>query len=174
MLFPETVRISAADRPQIRIPEGHFDECFAVDLTNDRLEGEFLGRKFDVVIFSEVIEHLMMHPTKVIRFLLRHLTENGVIVLTTPNLFSHNKLCNISQRRSPLHPYPAAYTRNDAPHFHVREFSMGDLLEMIDEAGGRPSAFFFSSCWDDNRTVHTAPAHELGNLFVVFGVKPSS
>jgi hypothetical protein len=173
-LLSKIVNISAADRPQIRIPDGHFDECFAVDLTDDRLNEVSLGKQFHIIIFSEVIEHLMMHPVKVIRFLLQHLTDDGVIVLTTPNLFSRRKLSDISKRRSPLSPYPETYKHNDAPHFHVREFSMGDLLEMIDQAGGQPSAFFFSSCWDDDLTVRTAPAHELGNLFVVFGAKPSS
>jgi hypothetical protein len=74
----------------------------------------------------------------------------------------------IRQRRSPLPPYPLEYTQRDAPHFHIREYSMSDMLEMIETAGGKSRAFFFSPCWDEDAGKHI-PVEELGNLFIVFG-----
>jgi SAM-dependent methyltransferase len=166
-LFPES-RIAVADRPQVKIRGDRIDAVHAVDLLDDRLDEIDLERRFDIILFSEVIEHLQVHPANVARFLLRHLTDNGYVVLTTPNLFARGKLRLIAQRRSPLAPYPATYGQADRAHFHVREYGMGDLLAMIEAAGGHVSAFFFSACWDPPETRHAIPPHELGNLFVVF------
>jgi len=166
-LFPES-RVAVADRPGVKIRSDRFDEIHTVDLLDDRLDEIDLERRFDIIVFSEVIEHLQMHPTNVARFLLRHLTDNGYVVLTTPNLFARSKLRLIGQRRSPLPPYPPTYGQADSPHFHVREYGMGEMLSMIEAAGGNVSAFFFSACWDRPETRDAIPPHELGNLFVVF------
>jgi SAM-dependent methyltransferase len=166
-LFPES-RVAVADRPGVKIRSDRFDEIHTVDLLDDRLDEIDLERRFDIIVFSEVIEHLQTHPTNVARFLLRHLTDDGYVVLTTPNLFARSKLRLIGQRRSPLPPYPPTYGRADSPHFHVREYGMGEMLSMIEAAGGSISAFFFSACWDRPETRDAIPPHELGNLFVVF------
>jgi 2-polyprenyl-3-methyl-5-hydroxy-6-metoxy-1,4-benzoquinol methylase len=166
-LFPDA-RVAVADRPQVKIRSDRFDEIHAVDLLDDRLDEIDLERRFDIIVFSEVIEHLQVHPGNVARFLLRHLTDNGCVVLTTPNLFARGKLRLIAQRKSPLAPYPPTYGQADSAHFHVREYGMGELLAMIEAAGGHVSAFFFSACWDRPETRDAIPPHELGNLFVVF------
>jgi hypothetical protein len=124
--------------------------------------------RFDIIVFSEVIEHVMVHPVRILKFLLKHLELGGCVVLTTPNVFSRGRLDLIRQRRSPLPPYPLEYRQTDAPHFHIREYSMSDMLEMIETAGGKSRAFFFSSCWDEDAGKHI-PVEELGNLFIVFG-----
>lgn len=166
-LFPEA-RISIADRPGIRVRMDRFDEIHTVDLHDDHLNETDLGKRFDIIVFSEVIEHLQVHPGNVVRFLLRHLTDGGYVVLTTPNLFGHNKLRLIGQRKSPLPPYPSMYGQADSPHFHFREYGMGEMLSMIEAAGGSISAFFFSGCWDNPTTRDAIPPHELGNLFLLF------
>ncbi len=43
-----------------------------------------LGRQFDVIVFSEVIEHVAS-PVRALDNLLRHLSPEGCILLTTPN-----------------------------------------------------------------------------------------
>ena len=166
-LFPN-VRLSIADRPAIRVPANKFHRVLPVDLLDDSLDSIDLGAKFDIIVFSEVIEHVLVHPARVVRFLLRHLTPSGWIILTTPNLFSRRKLQLISRRRSPLPPCPATYKRGDPPHLHVREYSMGEMLAMIEQAGGKIEAFFFSGCWDTPKMRETLPPDELGNMFFLF------
>lgn len=160
--------VSVADRPYMKVPTAKFHSLLTVDLADDGLDDHDWGVRFDIIVFSEVIEHIMVHPVRIIKFLLKHLELGGCVVLTTPNVFSRDRLDLIRQRRSPLPPYPLAYTQTDAPHFHIREYSMSDMLEMIGTAGGKPKAFFFSPCWDkdDGRQI---PVEELGNLFIVFG-----
>jgi SAM-dependent methyltransferase len=172
-LFP-AVKVAVADRPQVREVQDAkhcFDAVYTVDLLDDQLDRLDLATRFDLIVFSEVIEHLQVHPSRVIAFLLKHLRDRGHVILTTPNLFSHAKLHQISQRKSPLLPFPADYTQAHAPHFHFREYSMGDMLSMIDAGGGRTTAFFFSGCWDEPAMRAVIPTHELGNMFLVFQKK---
>jgi 2-polyprenyl-3-methyl-5-hydroxy-6-metoxy-1,4-benzoquinol methylase len=172
-LFP-AVRLSVADRPAIRLPANKFHQTFVIDLLDDQLDSIDLNAKFDIIVFSEVLEHVLVHPTNVIKFLLKHLTPSGHIILTTPNLFSRGKLQLMSQRRTPLPPYPAIYKRVDAPHFHVREYCMGEMLSMIDEAGGNIEGFFFSGCWDSPTIREVTPSHELSNMCFIFCKRETS
>jgi len=47
-------------------------------------ETKYLGKKFDIIISSEVIEHLP-NPTKHIKNIAKHLKEKGILVISTPN-----------------------------------------------------------------------------------------
>lgn len=170
-IFP-MAKVSVGDRPQMNVPEGKFHQVLRADLEDDRLDEIDLGARFDIIVFAEVIEHLRMHPVKVIRFLLKHLTKSGHLIITTPNLFSRSKLREICNRRSPIPAYPLNYTQNDSPHFHFREYGLKDMLSMIDGAGGRLAAFYFSGCWDDPELRDSIPAHELGNMILLATAAP--
>jgi len=163
------ITLDIADRPQISPPASEFDGLFAVDLSVDNIAEIELGKKFDVIIFSEVIEHVMINPIKILRFLVNQITPDGYVIVTTPNLFSQHKLQAIGSRKNPLPPYPLDYGRAEAPHFHVREYCMSEMLIMIEAAGAKIRAFFFSDCWDPPSGENTIPEHELGNLFLVLG-----
>ena len=54
------------------------------DLLCGDCESIQLGRKFDLIVFSEVIEHVAS-PVRALDNLLAHLAPEGRIVLTTPN-----------------------------------------------------------------------------------------
>jgi 2-polyprenyl-3-methyl-5-hydroxy-6-metoxy-1,4-benzoquinol methylase len=54
-----------------------------VDATGE----DFLGTKFDVVFVGDVVEHVN-NPVKLLEFSKRHLKENGLVILTTPNPYS--------------------------------------------------------------------------------------
>ena len=166
-LFPN-VALCVADRPGISVASKQFQRAYAVDLLDERLESIALDAQFDIIVFAEVIEHLVTHPTRVISFLLKHLTPRGRAIITTPNLFSRGKLRRISERRNPLPPYPVDYKKTDSPHVHVREYCMSELLSMIDEAGGDIEAFFFSGCWDPPALRDVTPEHERGNMCFIF------
>ena len=64
-----------------------FDIRFC-DATSDT----FLGETFDIVIIGDVIEHVD-NPVSLIRFSLRHLNQDGFIIVKTPNpyFFDHIK-----------------------------------------------------------------------------------
>lgn len=167
-LFPD-VTLAIADRPQMSPPAGEFDGVFAVDLSVDNIDQIILEKQFDLIIFSEVIEHVMINPVKILKFLLHQLTDTGHTIVTTPNLFSRHKLHLIAERKNPLPAYPIEYGKAEAPHFHVREYCMSEILSMIETAGGRIESFFFSNCWDSPDNSDMMPENELGNMVFVFG-----
>ena len=53
-----------------------------VDATSD----VFLGRKFDVIVIGDVIEHVD-NPVGLLRFAARHINHHGIIICHTPNPF---------------------------------------------------------------------------------------
>lgn len=125
---------------------------------------------FDLVVFTEVLEHLARHPAEVLAFLLDRLTPRGVLYLTTPNALGRSKLRIIKRGRNPQQMYPRRGDNVDA-HHHVREYSMVELIEAVQEAGGQVRALHFSTCWDDPQeldSLRERPA-ESGNLVLVAG-----
>ena len=166
LLYPEAV-VYSADRPAILLPEKRGARGLSADLAGDNLEERDFGIKFDLIIFSEVIEHILANPIKILRFLIKHLAPHGYLLVTTPNFFSLHKLHSVGRRINPQSVYPETYGPEDAPHFHIREYSMGELLEISGKAGGVPVAFFFSGCWDTAELLSRIPTHEWSNLCVV-------
>jgi hypothetical protein len=153
-------RLTIADRPVVDGYPG-FDEALCekvaqpdafvpVDLHADlQAPGIILDRHgpFDLVVFTEVLEHLTRHPVEILQFLLKRLTLRGSLYLTTPNAFARGKLHLIGQRRNPQQVFPPGNDNWDA-HYHAREYSMIELVEFVKEARGRVRALHFSSCWD--------------------------
>jgi hypothetical protein len=153
-------RLVIADRPVV---DGHpgFDEALCgkvaqpeafvpVDLHADlQAPGIVIDRHgpFDLVVFTEVLEHLTRHPVEILQFLLKRLTLRGFLYLTTPNAFARGKLHLIGQRRNPQQVFPPGNDNWDA-HYHSREYSMSELVEFVKAARGRVRALHFSSCWD--------------------------
>jgi SAM-dependent methyltransferase len=131
--------------------------------------------RFDLVVFTEVLEHLARHPAEVLAFLLHRLAPAGVLYLTTPNALGRSKLRAIRRGRNPQQMYPRRGDNIDA-HHHVREYSMVELIEAVREAGGQLRALYFSMCWDDPQeldSLRERPA-ESGNLVLVAGHAPSN
>ncbi len=147
------------------------DGFVAVDLVGplDRA-AEALDRygPFDLIVFTEVLEHLARHPAEVLGFLIGRLAPDGFLYLTTPNALSRGNLHLIGRRRNPQQLFPRQDANWDA-HHHVREYTMTELIESVAEAGGRVRALHFSSCWDEPEHADHLAAHpdQRGNLVVV-------
>jgi hypothetical protein len=123
---------------------------------------------FDLVVFTEVLEHLARHPAEVLRFLIGRLAPEGFLYLTTPNALSRGNLHMIGRRRNPQQLFPRQDANWDA-HHHVREYTMSELIEAVRDAGGRIRALHFSSCWDEPEHADHLAAHpdQRGNLVLV-------
>ena len=119
----------------------YHDDHIELDLERDDLDRIDLKQKFDLIIFSEVIEHLRIHPTKVLRFLAKHLSDNGKLVLTTPNFYSHHNLRSFQQRHSiqPTAPYSLGY--KDLHFHHVHEYCAHEIFLASQDATLEIDAF---------------------------------
>ena len=106
-----------------------------------------------------------LHPVRVLRFFINHLNDNGFLFLTTPNFFARGNVERMSQLKNPQPVFSAAFSREEANQYHVREFAMYELIEFALEAGGRVSAFFYSDCWDTG--PDEPPLSQRSNLCIV-------
>jgi len=88
---------------------------------------------FDVVIFSELIEHLGVNPVRALAEIHRVLRPNGVVVVTTPNALSLERFATFLRggsqmvdRYSPLFGYGAR---------HNREYNPAELRALLEGTG---------------------------------------
>lgn len=179
-LWPE-VELHTADRPHnenyIGFTSGacqRISACshhFEIDLNSpESLAEEFRPEAmadYDIIVFAEVLEHLVVNPVELLAGLVSLLKSSGQLYLTTPNFFSWRKMQMIARRENPQQVYPAGDDNWDA-HFHHREFSVKELLSQVQQAGGCCRAFYFSDCWDDDEQApRPLPIVERSNLVMV-------
>jgi hypothetical protein len=105
-LFPH-IRLDILDRPYdanyIGFTEtvcrriADFEAFHAVDLADYRMLVPALERlrQYDLILLTEVLEHLPIHPLDLLPSLIQRLTATGAVYLTTPNCFAYHKLRQI-------------------------------------------------------------------------------
>ncbi len=174
-----SLHLDCADRPtgedyigfnadtSLRVSGGN--QFIAVDLNKPRtlLDEEYqsVRGQYDLVLFTEVLEHLTANPVDILEQLLALLREGGRIYLTTPNFFRRENLEKIKARENPQEAYPAGKDNWDAHHHH-REYGLKELLQFVVDAGGKTEAFYFSDCWDEHPPENES---EWGNMVFVIG-----
>ncbi len=94
-------------------------------------EFPFDAHSFDIVLFCEMLEHLLMDPLAVLRQIHRILKPNGVLVLTTPNVCRLNNVLAMVDGANIYDPYSGfgPYGR------HNREYTRHELHHLLDFAG---------------------------------------
>lgn len=103
--------------------------------------------RFQLIVFSEVIEHLCVAPEFVFAFLGSLLTEDGILVCTTPNAADIAKRIRLVFGRNPyerLRLYPV----NPG---HVREYTRRELCEIADSVGLSCTSHSYFN-WIQNRS----------------------
>ena len=99
---------------------------FDLNVAGDRTNWIQTPTQFDLIIFSEVIEHVLVRHARVLGFLASLLKLNGIILCTTPNLAAFHKRVRSLLGRTPWHRFESG---------HVTEFSKDDLVEFGRRAG---------------------------------------
>jgi SAM-dependent methyltransferase len=91
----------------------------------------FDAHSFDVVLFCEILEHLLMDPVAVLRQLYRVLKPGGALVLTTPNVARLENVLAMVNGANIYDPYSGfgPYGR------HNREYNRHELHRLLDFAG---------------------------------------
>ena len=86
---------------------------------------------FDLIVFSEVIEHLHVAPEYVLAFLGSLLTPSGVLVCTTPNAVGITKRIRMLAGRNP-YELLRLYEINPG---HIREYTRDELVKISANVG---------------------------------------
>ena len=104
------------------------------DITSPSLP--FGGRRFDVIVFTEVFEHLLANPVRIFSKLKSMLTDNGSLVFGTPNLASIQKRILLLLNR-PILDWPTWEVGADDihGHGHNRIYVRRELTAFMEKAG---------------------------------------
>lgn len=102
-------------------------------LRSDRVSSWPDCGRFDLIVFSEVIEHLSIAPEYPLAFLRSLLTENGVLICTTPNAAEIGKRLRMLAGRNPYERL-RLYALNPG---HIREYTRQELCTIAESVGLR-------------------------------------
>ncbi|HBB35124.1 MAG TPA: SAM-dependent methyltransferase [Cyanobacteria bacterium UBA8803] len=107
----------------LKLESSHFN------IENDSFP--FRDEEFDVVLFCEIIEHLLIDPIAALKEIKRILKPKGVLVITTPNVNRLENVCRMISGANIYDPYSGygPYGR------HNREYNRHDLYLLLDHLG---------------------------------------
>lgn len=94
--------------------------------------------EFDIVIFAEIIEHLLNDPCNVLREIKRVLKPNGALILTTPNVTRLENVARLINATNIYDPYSGygPYGR------HNREYTLDEIETLLKFEGFDPQISF--------------------------------
>lgn len=103
-----------------------FEKHINIDLNStDSYTGEIYPQ-YDIIVFSEVIEHLYTKPEIVIKFLKQFLKKGGYIIIQTPNgLAIHHRLKLLFG----IHPYQLI---KESRRGHYREYAPYEMKNILE------------------------------------------
>lgn len=107
-----------------------YREAFAIDL-NLPIDNKLVEEKFDVIIFADVLEHLVL-PEQVLRYFRRMLKKDGVVIVSVPNVANWRVRFSLLLGSFNYQEYGVL----DRTHLHLYTFRSAN--EMVKTAGYRP------------------------------------
>lgn len=114
--------------PMAEVPHITFDLLNSAEVSDWPVCGSF-----DLIVFSEVIEHLCVAPEFVFAVLRFLLSERGVLICTTPNAADISKRLLLMAGRNPYERL-RLYATNPG---HVREYTKRELRKIAYDVGLR-------------------------------------
>ncbi len=119
--------------------------------------------QYQTIIFSEVIEHLYTAPVLVLRFLRSLLTQDGFIIIQTPNAVVLHKRVQMLLGKN---PYNLISEQQNNPT-HYREYTYLELLDFCKSAELNVLSLTYENYFDYKYTNHLnnqITAHKLYRL----------
>lgn len=112
----------------------------------------FEDAEFDVVLFCEIIEHLLMNPVAVLKEIKRVLKPNGALILTTPNV---SRLENVTKMIAGVNIYDP-YSGYGPYGRHNREYNQHELYLLLDYLGFTLDAMFTADVHQNNAGCYSS------------------
>ena len=110
----------------------------------------FESDSFDVVLFCEVIEHLLMDPVVALREIKRVLRPGGSLVVSTPNVARLENMARLAAGANLYDPYSGygPYGR------HNREYTRHELVKLLEFVGFQPDIHFTADVHPHNTAAY--------------------
>ncbi len=123
-------------------------EVFHFEYANHNIETDNIPfkKKFDVILFCEVLEHLTNDPMLALLRIKDSLKQDGILILTTPNV---NRLENISRMISGSNIYDP-YSGYGIYGRHNREYNKHELFILLSHCGFEIEEIFSSDVHQNN------------------------
>ncbi len=118
------------------------NKVFEFEYANHNIDESALpfDEKFDVVLFCEVLEHLINDPMQALLRIKASMVDNGVLILTTPNV---NRLENIAKMIVGSNIYDP-YSGYGIYGRHNREYNKHELSLLLSHCGFEIEEMFTS------------------------------
>lgn len=114
---------------------------------------------YDLVIFTEMIEHMKFDPAEALEVIRQSLKPGGKLVLTTPNLTAWKKIWRLMLGG---HPYDSILVTGDpGPWEHAREYSPTELRGLLRAGGYAVQRMETRDVYFDDRTLRDQVAKYL-------------
>lgn len=95
----------------------------------------FKDNFFDLVIFSEVLEHLPQSPAFALKEMLRVTKPGGHLLVTTPNIARSINRIKLLFGKSVTYPLSQVLENSNIYHRHNREYTMDEFIELMKFSG---------------------------------------
>lgn len=112
----------------------------------------FEDAEFDVVLFCEIIEHLLMNPVAVLKEIKRTLKPNGALILTTPNV---SRLENVTKMVAGVNIYDP-YSGYGPYGRHNREYNRHELCLLLKYLGFTLDTVFTADVHQNNANGYSS------------------
>lgn len=132
------------------------DYFFDLNLCMDRQSWRTDLPRYDIVVFSEVLEHLHTAPTLVLAYLETLISSGGVLLVQTPNAASLSKRIKLMLG---YNPYELIREAAGNPG-HFREYTKKELLGFFKKDSWKLEHFNYESYFD-TRYAHHQQQHQL-------------
>ena len=131
------------------------------DVENEKLPLE--DEAFGFVVFNEIFEHLRINPIKTLNEIQRVMKPGGILILTTPNLYSIANIIKFNLGKGINDPYNEFEKIEKLGHMgHVREYSTKEVAKFLEKTGFTVSKVNYTS-YDKLDKIF---AHQLLKLYL--------
>lgn len=126
------------DKPHKRLHDYKIP-LYECDIEREKLP--FENKSFDIILFNDVIEHLMDDPKRTLEQLRRVLKSSGTIIMTTPNVLYLPLVVypllgkNVFPILSEYYQVPRLLRLREVYDRHNRLYTMSEAVDVMSQAG---------------------------------------
>ena len=138
---------------EIALPNTRDGHRYPYHVDRFDLEGTFpyVDGSFDLVIFTEVLEHLAVDPLHTLSEINRITKVGGWLLLSTPNCACAKSVLRILRGGNPS--FFSVYTRLPSRDRHNREYVPWEVAELLRSSGYEVARFHTADVYDDGRNA---------------------